>query len=101
MERMKMIEQQISVETFKNYLVTGDIEGVKKGIEQGINPSVEDNLPIRITSVHRDIEIVKLLLQDERVDPSAKNNHAIEIASEKGDIEIVRMLSTDRRYRNQ
>ena len=30
------------------------------------------------------LEIVELLLSDERVDPSAKDNHAIRLASKNG-----------------
>ena len=45
------------------------------------------------------IEIVKILLQDNRVDPSDRNNYAIQCAMENGHIEIVKLLLKDKRVK--
>ena len=42
-------------------------------------------------------EVVRLLLQDERVDASAKSNHAIRVASAHGHVEVVKLLLSDTR----
>lgn len=45
------------------------------------------------------VEVVRLLLQDERVDPSAADNYAIRWASENGHTEVARLLLHDGRAR--
>ena len=44
-----------------------------------------------------DIEVVKLLLADERVDPSSNKNKSIEKASQNGHADVVRLLLADNR----
>ena len=43
------------------------------------------------------VEVVKLLLADERVDPAAKNNAAFRLAVFKGNEKVVKLLLADRR----
>jgi ankyrin repeat protein len=43
------------------------------------------------------LEIVQLLLADDRVDPSANDNYPIRIALENGHLQIVQLLLADRR----
>ena len=43
------------------------------------------------------VEMVKILLNDNRVDPSARNNEAITWASENGNLNIARLLLADPR----
>ena len=43
------------------------------------------------------LEIIKLLMQDERVDPSSDDNWAITYASQNGHLEIVKILMQDKR----
>ncbi len=71
--------------------------GVKLALKKGVNPSREDNYAIRSASYHGYTEIVKLLLQDERVDPSAHNNYAIRLASNNGHTEVVKLLLQNKR----
>ena len=71
-----------------------------------INPSLYNNIAIRLASYHGHSEIVKLLLQDKRADPSDQNNQAIIWASAEGRTEIVEILLKDKRvdpsaYNNQ
>jgi hypothetical protein len=62
-----------------------------------IDPSVDDQLPIRRASWQGHPEVVKLLLADKRVDPSAEDQYAIQFASENGHVEVVKLLLADQR----
>src|SRR5438034_1049260 len=42
-------------------------------------------------------EVVKLLLQDQRINPSSNDNYAIKHASKNGHLEIVKILLQDQR----
>ena len=74
------------------------LNGVKLALEKGADLSANDNYAIKYASLDGYTEIVKLLLQDERVDPSADNrNDAIRYASMNGHTEIVKLLLQDKR----
>ena len=70
---------------------------IKSLIYNGVDPSTDDNFSIRYASRNGYIEIVKLLLQDDRVDPSVGYNEAIGMASMNGHLEIVKLLLQDSR----
>jgi ankyrin repeat protein len=57
-----------------------------------INPNINNNWPIRCTSLKGHIELVKLLLHDSRIDPSVLDNTSIRGASNRGHTEIVKLL---------
>jgi ankyrin repeat protein len=68
-----------------------------------ISPNI-DNLFLDINKVNKlfqfackfgYINIVKLLLLDDRVDPGANDNCAIRLASKNGHLEIVKLLLSD------
>lgn len=48
-------------------------------------------------SIFGDIDMVRLLLADERVDPSADNNAALRLAARNGHLEAVKLLLADER----
>jgi ankyrin repeat protein len=52
---------------------------------------------IQIASFYGRTDVVRLLLNDNRVDPSAGNNNAIFFASCRGHIEVVQLLLSDNR----
>jgi ankyrin repeat protein len=56
------------------------------------DPSSRDNQAIHLASEWGHVEVVKLLLKDERVDPGADDNYAIRWASLNGHVEVVRLL---------
>ena len=62
-----------------------------------VDPSVEDNWPIRMASYNGNFTTVKLLLSDPRVDPSVNNNDAICVASCNGKFNVVEILLKDPR----
>ena len=74
----------------------GDLEMVRLLINE-VNPATRNNCAIRMASLHGHSEVVKLLLQDERVDPTADDNYAIHGASYNGHVEVVRLLLQDER----
>ncbi len=75
----------------------GDISKVIEYINEGDDPSADDNIAILEACTNFSIDIVKYLLNDERVDPSADANISLQRASRRGYTEIVRLLLTDSR----
>ena len=86
------IESKIDLNDWKEVIAVGIPKFVKKMIEKGFDPSVNDNFAIRFASQNGHTKVVKVLLDDPRVDPSADNNWAIRFASENGHIEVVKLL---------
>ena len=76
-----------------------DISKVIEYLNTGDDPSDINNLAIRWASENGHFEVVKLLLEDERVDPSDCNNYAIQITSENGHFEVVKLLYHDYRFK--
>ena len=68
-----------------------------------IDPAIDKRLNGRVESAillalrYRNVEAVRLLLNDPRVDPSADDNYAIRCASENGHVEVVKLLLNDPR----
>ena len=62
-----------------------------------LNPSFDNNVPIRWACDYGHVEIVKHLLDDPRVDPCVGNNSPIQSACLNGRTEIVRLLLNDPR----
>ena len=73
------------------------LNNIKWLLNQGIDPSANDNRAIRSASSNGHTDAVKLLLADPRVDPAADNNEAIRAASRHGHAEIVKILLDDPR----
>ena len=66
-------------------------------LELGCDPSVDDNYAIRAAASDGHLEVVKLLLADERVDPTSANNYSVREAAQQGYLEVVGLLLTDKR----
>ena len=62
-----------------------------------VDPSFADNYCIKIAVTKEHLEVVNLLLNDNRVDSSVDNQCAIRTASENGHIEVVKLLLNDNR----
>ena len=75
----------------------GLLYGVKQALENNIDPSICNNMAIQRASEYGHVEIVELLLNDERVDPSDWNNFAIKWVSGKNRKEIIKLLLKDPR----
>jgi len=56
------------------------------------DPTDRNNWIVRASSHYGKIEVLKLLLEDERVDPTDRDNYAIRWASENGHPEVVKLL---------
>ena len=95
--RMLKLKREVDSHLSCEVFVTGNVDDVRVALWMGIDPSTSDNCAIGLASMKGHIEIVKLLLEDERVDPSADDNSAVERASENGHAEIVRLLLADKR----
>lgn len=65
--------------------------------DPGINPSINNNLPIICASKRGSVEGVRMLLSDSRVDPSDQNNKALINACDSGLVEMVELLLSDPR----
>jgi len=65
--------------------------------DKRVDPCIEDNYAIHISSANGNCDIVNLLLADKRVDPGSFRNYAIRWASGYGHAEVVRSLLTDPR----
>ena len=74
----------------------GDIRSIIKYIELG-DPSVDNNLAVRLASSHGHTKIVEILVLDQRVDPSDHENYSLKSASQGGFKEIVEILLKDAR----
>lgn len=75
----------------------GDYDRVKELLENGADPTVENNGAIRYASENGHVKILDLLLQDGRADPTANDNYPIRMAVWYGYSEIVEMLLHDGR----
>src|SRR2546421_371372 len=71
---------------WENIVGTGEVEKIRDLLSQGVDPARDDNFgkifewfshisAIRNASQKGHLEIVKLLLQDNRVDPSVEDNY--------------------------
>lgn len=69
---------------------------IERLINIGVNPSSNENQPIRWAALGNP-DVVNRLLEDNRVDPSDKNNYAIIAASKCGHLDIVNRLLADSR----
>ena len=76
-------------------IIQGDLETINRYLKDGTDPSEWDNEAIRMASKHGHFEVVKLLLNDERIDPSAENNYAIRVSSANSHVEVVKLLLKD------
>jgi ankyrin repeat protein len=75
----------------------GDIKGVKELLEQGVDPSDDNNFAIQEASWYGHADVVSLLLQDSRVDPTYYGNWALRMACKYGYINVVKVLLQDQR----
>jgi ankyrin repeat protein len=81
------------------------IEAVRKNmvdiveilLYKGIDASYDNNNAIKTASLNGSTEVLKILLQDERVDPSDNYNKAIRNAIGEGHTDVVRLLLQDSR----
>jgi ankyrin repeat protein len=56
---------------------------------EDVDPSADNNWAIRLASCNGHVEVVRLLLNDNRVNPSELDNYAIRWASHNGHVEVV------------
>jgi ankyrin repeat protein len=57
-----------------------------------VDPTTDNNSPIKMAISHRNVEVVKTLLDSGKVDASVEYNYPILKASEIGDLEMVAFL---------
>jgi ankyrin repeat protein len=91
-----MNKRQKTISFFVDYCREGHIDMVKEFLKSD-DPSDNNNKAIIEACRYRQIEIVKVLLNDKRVDPSANNNYELRWACENCHVEIVKILLSDSR----
>jgi len=92
----KSLQQQMSELIYQSVLQTGDVEIVKKLLQnEHVDPSAHNNYAIQWASENGHIKIVEELLKDKRVDPSVNTNYAIRLAKQNGHEDIVKLLAAD------
>lgn len=87
---------------FFNDIIQGRIHNVKNFIDEcGIDPSCENNRAIAKATKNNQLDIVRLLLEDDRVYPEEEDgieaNRPLEHAAKNGNIQIIELLLTDPR----
>ncbi|KAI9341182.1 ankyrin repeat-containing domain protein [Obelidium mucronatum] len=75
----------------------GEVDLTSSLLERGSDPSALDNEALRLAAENGHVDIVRLLMQDERVDPSAYENVAVKWAKRNGHLDVVEVLLTDER----
>ncbi len=93
--------EQILHEELCWYAASGDDAKVKALLatdDSRVDPSCNDDAPLRWAVRNGRASTVKLLLADKRVNPSAMNNCALLWAVERGNIVIVKMLLKHKRF---
>ena len=93
----EFIRDKVDLSDYEILIQYGFIDEFKQLLNNGLDPSVDNNYAISMASEHGQLEIVKLLLSDPRVDPSDKDNYDIKMASYNGHLEIVKLLLQDKR----
>lgn len=73
------------------YVKTGDLEGVRKLLDFGINVCISDNSALRRASENGYVRIVELLLEH-GADVHDLNDSALRWASDQGHVEVVDAL---------
>jgi hypothetical protein len=66
-------------------------------LDKVLDPSQPIDWPIRLASQSGHIDMIKLLLDDERVDPATRDNETIMHACDSGNLEVVQLLAKDHR----
>jgi ankyrin repeat protein len=74
-----------------------NITKVKEALENGADPTIDDNYALRWACLYGYSELVELLLQDGRADPTVHGNISIMWACENGHIDVVKLLLEDGR----
>lgn len=101
-------------EEFKNAILEGDLNKVRECLKNGVDPNKEylvkyeyginsteiPYYPIQLASQYGHLEIVKLLLNDNRVDPCVEDNYSIKMASLYAHRDIIRELLTNKKVRD-
>ena len=93
----KYIKSKIDINNISFVSKYGILDEVKRLIQQGTDPTVNNNEPIKWSSYYGHVEVVKELLKDPRVDPSDNSNEPIRWSSYYGHVEVVKELLKDPR----
>jgi ankyrin repeat protein len=96
--RIDISKGSISVKLFRSAVEKNKLDIVNFLLSDSrFDPSLDDDVAIKIASKNGNLDIVKLLLNDPRVDPSSDNNYLIKQAAKTGKSLIVDILLRDPR----
>ena len=82
--------------TFLDACIDGDLELVRTGLKTN-NPTLQRLLSLRFACEWGHLDIIRLIMEDERVDPSAHNNWALVHSMESDKQESIDVLLEDDR----
>jgi len=91
---LKNYKEQLYIYKLQKFIEDDDIENVISLLNE---KELNIDLSWSVEFAFDNIEIVKLLLEDERVDPSVANNYSFQISSEYEDLDTLKLLLTDNR----
>lgn len=87
------LSQEDLEHAFQASVIRGHTKIVKTLIQEGVNPSIMNDLAITIASDKGHLKIVRLLLQDERVNPRHEQlDCMLRTAAMKGHLKIMKLL---------
>jgi len=82
---------------YLKYISDNDVNKIEKLLKSGWDPSVNNNTSISVASDYGYLEIVKLLLQDDRVDPTTSDYHPLRWSIINNHLEVFKTLLSDNR----
>jgi hypothetical protein len=94
---MEILEKTPLKIKFKQAIHNNVLWLVEDCLKEGLDPSIENNYAIKYAAQYGYFDIVKTLLDDERVNPRASDNMPIKLAFRNKHFNIVGLLLKDKR----
>ena len=86
-----------SLDAWRMYACQGHVAHVALALRCGVDPGADDQCAVRYASGNGHVEVVELLLRDERVDPSVRDQQALYWAAVRGHMPVLERLLRDER----
>jgi ankyrin repeat protein len=99
-EPLNKEEEEKKIIKFMEICQNGQIDPIKKMIDEGVDPSAWDSHAVHIAARAGNMPLLELLMKDPRVDPSVNNNQALRVASKQKRVAIMYQLLKDNRVKD-
>lgn len=83
---------KIADEEFHYAALNGNISVVRLYLNQYVDPNINNNLALRYAICWRNVDIIELLLRDQRLNPCQENNYILQLSKEYGNSEITALI---------